>query len=118
VCARAETFRKLYTALGKGSEPDLPDLLLDCAPGEDSCAALLDSFKVLTNHTVLSQVWSVELNQLVRNSQMPGLIAQLCHTSGRATAIQAAHEANVATPTADDIATYIMEDLAHKCVAC
>jgi hypothetical protein len=114
VCACAEVLKKLYTALSKGSEPDLPDLLLDCASDDYSCAA----FKVLTNHTVLSQVWSVELNQLVRNSQMPGLIAQLCHTSGRATAIQAAHEANVTTPTADDIATYIMEDLAHKCVAC
>jgi len=100
----------LYTALAKGSESELPDLLADC--GGDYLASL----EVLSNHSVQSQAWSVELAQLVRNSQMQGLVAHLA--AGRAAAIQTAHEANKATPTADDVSTYIMEDLAHKCVAC
>ena len=110
MCDKAELLKKLYTALAKGSESELPDLLVDC-----DCDYLA-SFAVLSNSSVQAQAWSAELAQLVRNSQMQGLVAHLA--SGRAAAIQAAHGANNAAPTADDVATYIMEDLAHKCVAC
>ena len=104
----AEARKKLFLSLTKGSESDLPDLFHDVV-------VTGQQVQLTSNHTLLSQIWSVELNQLVRNSQMQGLQEQLCHTSERAAAIQAAHDEDASRPPADDMAIYIMEDPAHKC---
>ena len=98
----AEARKKLFSAMSRGGETDLPSLFAACSAQDPS--------KFLTNHSVLSQVWDVELKELVRNSQMIGLMAQLHCSSARAAAIQAAHAADASCSNADDVATFIMED--------
>ena len=97
----AETRKKLFLALARGNDADAPCLWNEC-DGQ--------SGEFLRNHSLLSQIWCVELNELVRNSQMSGLLAQLHPTSARAAAIQAAHAADGQCSSAEDVAVYIMED--------
>ena len=100
----AEAHKRVYVALSKGGESDLPELLQACPTDSP----------LLASHSVTAQSWSVELNQLVRNSQMPGLLKNLTAGSERASALQTQQAAESSLEhtllSADELATLIMEE--------